>query len=362
MSLGLEYLKPGIGLHSSMADFDETPDHRAQLMRAWSADKALMAQAGITLASQTAIHENEEPHFISSENRELSKLIHIAGVQVHTESHTNQKSTKKKRKNKANKTISNALTPSEQKIFVVLAEKLVKDVHNSGHGSKKKHKHQNPFVGAELSKLQEAYTQANKNLVVTVNHVIAKLDTVCTKFPMEINQSFLKVFQFIKQYRAARDSHTYQDTFEQISKLLTSYKEKFSKIRYILHEPHNVPTDRFIGTLSLLGKLIHATTLYLKKKTTEKEARTNFGVYELNEQLSSISHARNNFQKIEQALNIRENKHTTRDGTTLKIHDERGAKGRNGYYPSVVAGLHEDMEEATHKEGTFRMGQPFEEY
>ena len=52
MRLGFEYLNPARTFHSLrlMADVDGTLDHRAELMRAWSTNKALMAQAGLLQA------------------------------------------------------------------------------------------------------------------------------------------------------------------------------------------------------------------------------------------------------------------------------------------------------------------------
>ena len=137
---------------------------------------------------------------------------------------------------------------------------------------------------------------------------------------------------------------------------------KYPTIRYVLHMPNKLPMDRVIGTSSLLFKLIRATLEFLKKSTDDSAKRREIGVYELKEQMRYVANARNNLEKVDQALTVRENKHITRDDQTVKIHDEKNPRP---YYPSTVAGLRDDAEDAitnSNHEGMFKMGQPFEQY
>lgn len=300
----------------------DSADPRIALMQKWhSENPELLSQAG--LGSSAAFgHGNSDCNFIDAHNNvKKTQLLNVAGIDANAKqptkdaahTHDGSAKSKRKRKGKGKKNHSNheesVLEKAVGGIVKGLIHGLAGGQQQQIHAKTKDHRdsHKNPFVGVHQDKLKTTYVLASHHYHEAVDEAISQINTTLTKFPANVREPFLTVFNALKQYKRVggtvkESPHTYQATLDKLGLALSAFKAIAPGLSYNLRTPKKIPEDSLVGTASLLSKLINETISTLRIVFKSPEDRTKHGYYELKAQLYKISNSRENFNQVYNAL------------------------------------------------------------
>ena len=361
MRLGLEYLKPGTGLHSSMADFDETPDHRAQLMRAWSADKALMAQAGLSLQA-TADNQMHATHLGMFNNVDYNKLM--------KHEHHDPQNQKIHKDGKLHKWIKRAdanvileLITAELKTIVKQQAKAANQGQSEKKGKKKnkkkKHEKHNPHLSSDedTAAIDSKITSSLKEYKNTTDEVLEKVEEYQRLIPSTYRQLKKVSSDAIDSIKTFQSENNFGKTFTEIGDVLFEFvTSPNSPLMKRYHKAYSYPlkhrfSDKAKIKIMRYGFLVHAIVdmicdfTYVNSKIIIIPGTAN---KDLNDHLKKLN---THYKEI---IDLKGALHT-------KLKKE---KGSGPYLPKhrQLKNLSEDFGEELDHAPSFKMGQPFEEY
>jgi hypothetical protein len=354
MRSGFEYLKPGIGLHSSMADFDETPDHRAQLMRAWSTDKALMAQAGLSMQANNAGNEMHATH-LGMFNNGQNLLV--------PETHVSHKDGKlHKWVKKSNAKVHLELTPTQLKTLVVqqvqAASHEKSDKKSKKKKKNKKHGMHNPHLisDEDTTAIDVKITSGLKEYKKVIDDMLDKTEAYYKMIPT----SFSKVRKFssmaIDSIRIFKSEGDFGKTFAEIGDRLFTYvtsPDSTTMKRY--RKAYSYPSkERFTDQAKIrimkYGFLVHALTEMIYDFTHENSKIFDIPITSTKDLNDHLKNLNTHYKEI---INLKEALH--------KKYIKEGVNGPLAKHRQL-RNLSEDIEQEHENTTSFKMGQPFEEY
>jgi hypothetical protein len=327
-----------------MADTDGTLDHRAELMRKWSADKALMAQAGLLSQFETpeatflGVKTTEAILKKRRESEEKRKAAVTDTPVTHTTNH--KKSNHKKSE-----------TAKALSILQNLTEKKHKKNKTNGHiHSAETVEQLDAKIGLQLTKYKEEITQ----LMTELNEIQSTIPTDVTL--KAIKGCFVSAISTIRKF--AENSITFEQAYFQLANNIFKYVHNTSwlkQIKYSYAYPafFNWPSE--IITLQK-GFLIHhllGMTLNLLQKNTNSEyfkaTEVKTGVHDAIHVI--LTHKR----QLDKTFTVL---HNLKEGLDTKTKAMK--KENKSVNLKHIKHLKEDIEETLHHNGSFYMAQPFE--
>ena len=337
-----------------MADSD-TLDHRAELMRVWSADRALMAQAGLLQADISNMH-----------------LGPAAKVKTHSEKlhATTAGATATIGKKKKNKSKAKTSDMSQQKKTILKELLLAEATHNhtGKNHEKKKHK-QNGHINSNESahELDEKVSEHYQKYKTAVDEAFSNISRLVTEIPVPVDKRDAMALIVLKKTVATNlkdvnnflgGTDTFSVTFIKIAEGVYRHITTTSTgIRYnhkLIYSPFfNFATDKL--KVMRKGYFVHEiltmVCFFLMRNMKveglkEHKEKIQEKVHEL------LKYKRETDKIYSQLIKLKQ-------GLDFKARQEKHA---NEYVDhSKLKNLREDMEESLHHDGTFRLSQPYDE-
>jgi hypothetical protein len=340
-----------------MADTDGTLDHRAELMRKWSADKALMAQAGLLHAEDLLSHMHLGPPKVEKVRTE--KL----------DNHTVKATIGKKKKNKGNKQISiKDMKPIEKETLKeLLLEKTGHHQADSKHNNKNNKPNPHVTSAETVSELDEKvtahiekYRNELANALETITSHLNNLPINKSTFMLGVlKTSIAKNIKDVSNYMSG--SKSFGETFINIADgLYNTVTVANTGVRYahkFTYPPfYNFGADKV--KLMRKGYFVHEiltmTCFYLMRNMKSEDLapykeKIQEVVHELIKYKRGTDNTYSQLIKLKRALDI-------------KVKLEK--KADPGISHKHLKNLRDDAEDIFNheREGGFKMGQPFEEY
>jgi hypothetical protein len=328
-----------------MTDTDGTLDHRAELMRKWSADKALMAQAG--LLSHT---ESQESAFLGAKTtqellrkRQESKKSRDATMTKPAVTHTTNKKKSNRKKSKTSKVLE-------------LIQNLTGDTHtkrktNGYLNSSETVEQLDAKVGEQLGK----YKSDTDHLMAEFSEIIK----VIPDFPILRQLKSQLTDGFVTIQKLVKEKINFEQAYIEIAKGLFKYVHSSTFLNKINHAYSYPPIFNWLSGKNVLQKgfllheLLTMTFLFLQKNSNAEGITKNMDGKE----------------KVQDAIHIllKHKHYTDKTYTTLKKMKEgldAKAKTQRKANPRVdhthLKFIQENIEEDLHHETTFHMANPYE--
>jgi hypothetical protein len=352
MRLGFEYLNPARTFHSLrlMADVDGTLDHRAELMRAWSTNKALMAQAGLI--------SNAEP----------AGNVFL-GVKVTVPADILAKRTAAKAKTEMNTTHTNPNKKKNKKKKKSDVSKVIEIMHQMG-GHKKKEIHHVTHIPTEsVDELDkrvgihfDSYKAALENSLNDIASIINMIPPE-QKFSMLI-KSVLNDAMSIKKF--TRKELSFDDVYLKIAhgtyRFITNVSIVFKQSNHKYYYPSFFNWKSDVSILQkgfLVHELLTMLLSFLQRNLNVgkiKSDKSDFteSAAKLRDAIYVLVRYKGNLDKIYSKL------YKAKENLRAKAKKEREENPRVSH--AHLNNLKEDIEEVLHHDGTIQMGQPFDEY
>jgi hypothetical protein len=231
--LGFEYLNPARTFRSLrlMADVDSTLDHRAELMRKWSSDKALMAQAGLL---SNAANLGSGFLGVATPAEIMAKRTHtkekrnadLTNAPVTHENHNKPKKTKATRNKKGSKQAA--------AILKQLAQDSVE--HTKKH-KQNGHMNSNESVDELDKKITQELEKYKKNLegsIKDINSILYMIEKIHSKsFYLYVSYA-KKAIQSITKF--TEQTTSFDQSFLDIANGLLKYVNSVTALKKIKHK------------------------------------------------------------------------------------------------------------------------------
>ena len=335
-----------------MADSD-TLDHRAELMRVWSADRALMAQAGLlphavgTLDS-TFLAAKTPAELLAKRNETKAKRA----SEVQSSAPVNH--TNKKKKNKSNLKTETA--------------KIANALRNLGNVQNNKKKKRNTHiitqsiedldskVGSQFAKYKTELESSYKDIADIIGMIPRE-----RKYGMLV-QTLTKDNAAISKF--TKKENNFDDTYMKIAhgtyKFVTSVSILFKKSNHKYYYPTFFDWQSEITVLQkgfFVHELLTMLHSFLQRNSAHRKSKNDVEATETTDaQLHDLMHVlmkyKGNLDKTYSTMKIaKENLHAL-------AKQQRLANPRIDH--SHLKNLKADIEETLHSDGTFHMGHPYE--
>ena len=341
-----------------MADTDSTLDHRAELMRKWSADKTLMAQAGLLQAEDHLSHMHLGPPKQSASHTEILADGHGVKATI---------GKKKKKENKSVSSIKGLKSSEKETLKELLLEKAGHHQADSKHNNKKNKS--NPHVTSAETVIEldekvtahiEKYRSELANALDMITSQIANLPINKSTFMLGVlKTSIAKNIKDVGNYISG--SKTFGETFINIAEgLYSTVTVSNSGVRYAhkyTYPPfYNFGADKV--KLMRKGYFVHEiltmTCFYLMRNMKNEDlAQFKEKIQEVVHEL--IKYKRETDKTYSQLIKLKR-------ALDIKVKLEK--KADKGVSHKHLKNLRDDAEDIFNheREGGFKMGQPFEEY
>jgi hypothetical protein len=342
-----------------MADTDGTLDHRAELMRKWSADKTLMAQAGLLQAEDLLGHMHLGPPKTVAKRTEKLAEDHAPPAHI----------SKKKKHIVKKPVIIKGMKPQEKQTLKQLLLEEATHHQTDTHNNKKNKTKTNPHINSKetVDELDAKVTEHIEKYRDQLNDALEHIKTHIDELPSNKTTYLLNTLKTVisnnikdvKDY--IKGSKAFGETFISIANGLYStvtismmgvkYAHKFT---YPPFYNFNQDKTKLMRKGYFVHEILTMTCFYLMRnmkdeKMTEHKEKIQGVVHDLMKFKRETDKTYSQLIKLKRALDIKVKLEKKADTSISHRH---------------LQNLRDDAEDIFNheREGGFKMGQPFEEY
>jgi hypothetical protein len=333
-----------------MADTDGTLDHRAELMRKWSADKALMAQAGLH-----AFSEPLESTFLAGktpadlmQKRGEAKLKRSAASTAVPVVNTHSDKPKNNKKNKK----------SGKAALAMIKHLFSETMHNekqkqNGHmTSAETVEELDQKISEQLIKYKETLQNSHQDIQAILNMFPRSQDT---KAFVVFTSHATKAIASITKFSSSSD---FDKAYLEIANGLLKYVNSVSVMKRLKHKYYYPTFGHWPNQSQLLQKgffVHHFLSICLefcRKNINEDTVKPH--KESIHDLIHVILKYRQNIDKIYSKMTL------LKDALEFKARMQRAENSKVNH--RHLTNLGADIEDAFQHDMTIRMGQPFENY